>query len=50
MIIYENDNISIRNFTKNDINLMYKWLTNKKVLEWYEGRDFIATIDSLTEK
>ena len=27
---------------------MYKWLTDKRVLEWYEGRDFSCTIDTLT--
>lgn len=50
MMILNNNNITIRDFKNSDINLMYKWLTDQRVLEWYDGRDFICTIDSLTKK
>ena len=35
----EKDEITIRDFTETDLPLMLKWLTDKRVLEYYEGRD-----------
>ena len=34
----EKDEITIRDFTETDLPLMFKWLTDKRVLEYYEGR------------
>ncbi len=38
----EKDEITIRDFTETDLPLMFKWLTDKRVLEYYEGRAFKA--------
>ena len=35
----EKDEITIRDFTETDLPLMFKWLTDQRVLEYYEGRD-----------
>ena len=35
----EKDEITIRDFTETDLPLMLKWLTDQRVLEYYEGRD-----------
>ncbi len=43
----ENDLIRIRDFTEGDIPLMLKWLTDDRVLEYYEGRDVRFTMDTL---
>ena len=40
----EKDEITIRNFTETDLPLMFKWLTDKRVLEYYEGRDVRRTL------
>ena len=40
----EKDVITIRDFTETDLPLMFKWLTDKRVLEYYEGRDVRFTI------
>lgn len=34
----ENGDILIRDFAESDLPLMLKWLTDKRVLEYYEGR------------
>ena len=44
----EKDEITIRDFTETDIPLMFKWLTDKRVLEYYEGRDVRFTMDTLS--
>ena len=36
--------ITIRDFTETDLPLMFKWLTDKRVLEYYEGRDVRRTL------
>ena len=40
----EKDEIKIRDFTETDLPLMFKWLTDKRVLEYYEGRDVRRTL------
>lgn len=45
----ENNSIRIRDFTKSDLPLMFKWLTDDRVLEFYEGRDVRFTMDTLAE-
>ena len=44
----EKDEITIRDFTETDLPLMFKWLTDKRVLEYYEGRDGRFTMDTLS--
>lgn len=39
IMLIEKDNIKIRTLTSNDLPLLYKWLTNERVLEFYSGRD-----------
>ncbi|QHE53355.1 GNAT family N-acetyltransferase [Pontibacillus sp. HMF3514] len=39
MKILQNDELLVRNIHKDDITLLGKWLSNPKVLEFYEGRD-----------
>ena len=43
----ENDPIRTRDFTESDLPLMLKWLTDDRVLEYYEGRDVRFTMDTL---
>jgi len=43
----ENDLIRIRDFAESDLPLMLKWLTDDRVLEYYEGRDVRFTMDTL---
>ena len=45
----ENNQIRIRDFTREDLPLMLKWLTDDRVLEFYEGRDVRFTMDTLAE-
>ena len=35
----ENNQIRIRDFTASDLPIMLRWLTDDRVLEYYEGRD-----------
>lgn len=39
--------IRIRDFDENDLPHMLKWLTDDRVLEYYEGRDVRFTMDTL---
>lgn len=43
----EDNLIRIRDFTEGDLSLMLKWLTDDRVLEYYEGRDVRFTMDTL---
>lgn len=45
----ENDQIRIRDFKRADLPLMLKWLTDDRVLEFYEGRDVQFNMETLTE-
>ena len=42
----EKDEITIRDFTETDLSLMFQWLTDQRVLEYYEGRDVKFTMDT----
>ena len=44
-----NDEILIRDLAESDLPLMFKWMTDDTVLEYYEGRDVRFTMDSLAE-
>ena len=41
--------IRIRDFAESDLPLMLKWLTDDRVLEYYEGRDVRFTMDTLAD-
>ena len=43
----DNGLVRIRDFTGDDLPLMLKWLTDDRVLEYYEGRDVRFTMDTL---
>ncbi|MBC2810430.1 APH(2'')-If/Ih family aminoglycoside O-phosphotransferase [Campylobacter jejuni] len=43
------DKIRIRTLTNDDFPLMLKWLTDDRVLEFYDGRDKKYTLESLKE-
>lgn len=45
----EKDNILIRDLTDDDLPIMLKWLTDERVLEFYEGRDTAFTMKTLSE-
>lgn len=45
----EKDDILIRQMETPDLSLLLKWLTDERVLEWYEGRDVCLTMESLSE-
>ena len=45
----EDGKITIRDFSKSDLPLMLKWLTDDNVLEYYEGRDARFTMETLSE-
>ena len=45
----EHDEMMIRDLTKSDLPLMLKWLTDDRVLEYYEGRDVHFTMETLSE-
>lgn len=44
----ENENIRIRDFRETDLPMMLKWLTDDRVLEYYEGRDVRFTMETLS--
>ena len=45
----ESDSILVRDFAESDLPLMLKWLTDDRVLEYYEGRDVRFTMETLAE-
>ena len=49
-MMIENDLIRIRDFTADDLPVMLKWLTDKRVPEFYEGRDARFTMDTLSAR
>lgn len=49
MINIIKQNIRIRELTDNDFSLMFKWLTDKRVLEFYGGRDKKYNIELIKE-
>ena len=46
----EKDGLLIRSFEAKDLSRMLKWLTDVRVLEWYEGRDACLTMETLSSK
>ena len=44
----EKDGLLIRSFEAEDLPRMMKWLTDVRVLEWYEGRDVCLTMETLS--
>ena len=40
--------VTVRDFKKSDLPLMLKWLTDDRVLEFYEGRDVHYTMETLS--
>lgn len=49
MIDIKKEDIRIRTLTEEDFTLMLKWLTDKRVLEFYGGRDKQYTLDTIKE-
>lgn len=49
MIDIEKNNIRVRDLTENDFPIMLKWLTDERVLEFYEGRDKHFTLETIKE-
>lgn len=43
----EAGDILVRDFGESDLPLLLKWLTDDRVLEYYEGRDIRFTMDTL---
>lgn len=48
-MIIEDNNIRIRTLTENDFPILYKWLTDERVLKYYEGRDKKYTLETIKE-
>lgn len=48
MIIEDND-LKIRTLTEKDFPILYKWLTDERVLEFYGGRDKKYTLETIKE-
>lgn len=49
MIDIKKDNIRVRSLTDADFALLLKWLTDERVLEFYEGRDKKYTLKDIKE-
>ena len=49
MIDIRKSKIRIRTLTDDDFPLMYKWLTDDRVLEFYDGRDTKYTMETLIQ-
>lgn len=45
-----NDEILIRDFAESDLPLLFRWLTDDRVLAYYEGRDIRFTMDTLADR
>ena len=46
----EKNGILIRDYTDSDLPLMFKWLTDDRVLAYYEGRDVRYTMETLADQ
>lgn len=44
------DNILIRPLTENDFETLLKWLTDERILEFYEGRDKKYTLEMIKQE
>ncbi|WP_274650113.1 GNAT family N-acetyltransferase [Paenibacillus humicola] len=49
MILYQQDKLSVRVLQKDDAELLVRWLSDPKVLEYYEGRDNAHDLDKVRE-
>jgi aminoglycoside 6'-N-acetyltransferase len=49
MIVYKTDDLLVRTLEQTDQELLIKWLTDPKVLEYYEGRDQPHDLDLVKE-
>ena len=47
MVDISNGNIRIRTINDTDFPILYKWLTDERVLEFYGGRDKKYTLESI---
>ena len=47
MIDIKNEDVRVRTLTENDFALLLKWLTDERVLEFYEGRDKKYTLEEI---
>lgn len=45
-----NGNLRVRTLTEEDFPIMLKWLTDDRVLEFYDGRDTHFTLETLKER
>lgn len=50
MILCKNNELIIRDLEKKDKYLMLKWLSNKEILKYYEGRDKIYDMRKIDAK
>jgi aminoglycoside 6'-N-acetyltransferase len=49
MIIYKADEITVRELEQDDKKLLLSWLTDSRLLEFYEGRDRAHDIDMIND-
>lgn len=49
MIDLKKDNIRIRSLAEKDYELLLKWLTDERVLEFYSGRDKKYTLEKIED-
>ena len=47
MIELKNENIRIRNLEEKDLSMIFKWLTDDRVTEFYGGRDVKRTLETV---
>lgn len=49
MYYIEKNNLGVRELVEKDAPLLLKWLTDDHVLQYYEGRDQVFTLESIQE-
>ena len=49
-VIISNDKISLRLLTEQDKDLLLKWLTDERILNFWEGKSSVFDLDRVTEK
>jgi aminoglycoside 6'-N-acetyltransferase len=49
MLVYKTDDLLVRTLEQTDQELLVKWLSDPKVLEYYEGRDQPHDLDLVKE-
>lgn len=50
MKIFEYEKLSVRTVSEEDVQLLYKWLSNPKLLQYYNGRDCKYDEQSIKKK